>query len=55
MKNEDACKHFGKKLKTASGIYGDLIEIFIIRKNQFRLLMSLKLGGKWLVLVNLQE
>ena len=43
-----------KILKTASGIYVNPIEIFIIRKNQFRVLRSLKLGKKWLVLVILQ-
>ena len=33
-----------KKLKTASGIYGNLIEIRTIRKNQIRVLRSLKWG-----------
>ena len=32
-KNEDVCSHFGKKrLKATSGIYGNVIEISIIRK-----------------------
>ena len=34
----------GKKLKTASGIYVNPIDILIIRKNQFRVLRSLILG-----------
>ena len=34
-----------KKLKTTSGMYGNPIEISIIRKNQIRVLRSLKLGG----------
>ena len=34
-----------KKVKTASGINGNRIEVSIIRKNQFRVLRSLKLGG----------
>ena len=33
-----------KKLKTASGTYGNLIKIPIIRKNQFHVLTSLKFG-----------
>ena len=37
--------HFGKKLKTTSGMYGDPIEIPINRKNWFHVLSSLKLGG----------
>ena len=32
-----------KKLKTAFEMYGNPIEVHIIRKNQFRLLKSLKL------------
>ena len=39
--NEDVCQHFGKKPKTASRMYGDPIEMAIIRKNQFRVLKSL--------------
>ena len=38
--------HFGKKLKTVSGIYGNIIEININRKNQFRTLRSLNLAKK---------
>ena len=38
-------KLFGKKLKKASGIYGNPIEIPIITNNQFRVLRSLTLGG----------
>ena len=34
MKNEDVCSHFGKILKTTSVIYGNPIEISMIRKNQ---------------------
>ena len=44
MKNEDVCQHFGKNLKTASGIYGNPIEIPVIKNNQFRVLRSLKFG-----------
>ena len=41
--------------KTASGKYGNPTEIHTIRKDQFRVVRSLKLGGnEWLVLVNLQ-
>ena len=52
MKDED---FFGKKLNTATGIYGNPAEIPTIRKNQFRVLRSLtKVGKKWLVLVILK-
>ena len=33
-----------KKLKTASGIYENLTETLIIKKDKFRVLRSLKLG-----------
>ena len=42
---------FGRKIKTTSGIYGNPIEIIIIRKNQLRILMLLKLRKKRSVLV----
>ena len=44
MKNEDVCYHLGKNVKTASGMYGNPIEILVIRKNEFRVLTSLKSG-----------
>ena len=42
-----------RSLKTASGIYGNPIEISIIRESQFRVLRSLNCR-KWLVFVILQ-
>ena len=37
-------KLFGKKLKAEAGVYGNFIEIPILRKNQFLVLKSLTFG-----------
>ena len=44
MRNEGACLQLGKNLKRESEIYGNHIEISVIRNNQFRVFRSLKLG-----------
>ena len=44
MRNEGTCLQLGKKFKRESEIYGNHIEISVIRKNQFRVFRLLKLG-----------
>ena len=46
VKDDDVCYHFGKKLKISSGKCKNPIEIPMIRRNQFRVLRSIKLGKK---------
>ena len=44
IKSTSIFEKFGKKLKTGSVLYGNPIKIRMIRKNQFHVLRSLKLG-----------